>query len=426
MVENATPERDLLCVPGGGNGDVPHERGLVYPTVRRSICDGVGRVMRRGLLKLCVRATSMPRSFARRAAAAISVVSIGCVALKSGQVIAPAESDGAVADAQTVDDATHERIDDEAADADAADASTMDASSGRDTALDAATDSASDQDATADEATDATGDVPDAHDAAPSPLDVNPSHLRLWLAANVGITCVSQRVTSWADQSGNHDDATIMRNQLGPQCQIQQNPHLIHTIDVPYFSAPISTSNPNVIDETLDVNLSFLLRSSYTIFVAARRAADYALGNATKTEMLLGTSIADETAGCAGSTNGALGLGYVYNNPSAIEFVFDQGCNGVFASAPGVPPSMVNVDTGEFDEFRGHETWVNGAPAAANADVAPLSRASGGAIGRAYVVTNITGTDQRFRGDIAEVIVYDTAFADVDRLTIERYLRRWQ
>jgi hypothetical protein len=52
--------------------------------------------------------------------------------------------------------------------------------------------------------------------------------------------------------------------------------------------------------------------------------------------------------------------------------------------------------------------------------------AAGGAIGRAVLQTTASPYDQRFNGDIAQVIVYDTALADADRSALEQYLaRRW-
>jgi hypothetical protein len=66
-------------------------------------------------------------------------------------------------------------------------------------------------------------------------------------------------------------------------------------------------------------------------------------------------------------------------------------------------------------------------PVAIDSDTSPLSTASDGAIGRALVQTTILGVDPRFRGDIAEVIVYDTALSDSDRAAVDTYLtNRWQ
>jgi hypothetical protein len=60
-------------------------------------------------------------------------------------------------------------------------------------------------------------------DIAGCPLTVQPSHLMLWLRADQGVTCAigddsRQRVTLWADQSGQNRHATLTPGQLGPYC----------------------------------------------------------------------------------------------------------------------------------------------------------------------------------------------------------------
>jgi hypothetical protein len=263
-----------------------------------------------------------------------------------------------------------------------------------------------------------------ASDAPPSPPTVASSHLRLWLTAKTGITCTSGRVTNWADQSQNHDDALPQNNQLGPQCQISASPHLLNGIDLPSFSAP--TANGNIIDETLDVNLAFLANSNYTIFAVERRWADYPTGY----EFVLGTTVplALEVTwpGCGpSSANKALAFGYVYYN-GGPQFTLDQVCNTLWATVVGSvlppPPIAPSEETALFDVASGHKLWVSGFPVVANADTNPLAYAGGGAIGRSVDQTPAS-TDPRFRGDIAEVIVYDAALSDSDRLTVEAYLK---
>jgi hypothetical protein len=81
------------------------------------------------------------------------------------------------------------------------------------------------------------------------------SRLQLWLTADVGIMCASGRVTRWADQSGHGRDATLQMGQLGPLCQVTPQVHTANGWSLPYFSAPVSSTAPNIVDETLDVDL---------------------------------------------------------------------------------------------------------------------------------------------------------------------------
>jgi hypothetical protein len=282
---------------------------------------------------------------------------------------------------------------------------------------------------------------PDSADVAAGslkPTTVDPSHLMLWLNAEVGITCMSTtpndaaapgRVVMWADQSGHHNDASIRQSppQLGPQCHVAQ--HAVHGIDLPYFSAP---NNGNVVDETLDVDLSLLQGSDYTIFVVERRWADYGVDASSQSEFILGTTLpmAVEYGGLSNwcnptPANEVLAFGYSYGH-GAPDLILSQGCGSVGNAVAGVltpPPSPLTEETVRLYQPDGRELWVNGAPFAADAVSSPLSYAEGGAIGRAVNVTTALGFDNRFRGDIAEVVVYDEALSDADRTAVEAYLR---
>ena len=269
-----------------------------------------------------------------------------------------------------------------------------------------------------------------------TPISVAGPSLGLWLTADRGITCATQpvdsgvsfgRVTRWADQSGLADDAILGQAppQLGPQCHIGGSPHVVNGVDLPYFSAP---NNGNVVDETLDVDLGFLKGSDYTIFAVARRWGDVANYN-TQASYILGTSFPpaqEGTATCASAGDTALQLGYSYTTGTPLLW-FDQACDGFgvnvpFAASP--PPDPLFEVTISLDQTRGREIWIEGVPQSSSAvAVIPLHLASGGAIGRAVVVTTVTGLDLRFRGDIAEVVVYRAALSNPDRTAVEAYLK---
>jgi hypothetical protein len=265
-------------------------------------------------------------------------------------------------------------------------------------------------------------------DAQVSPLTIAGPDLRLWLKADQGVACVSGRVTRWADQSVNHDDATLDHDQLGPQCQISQDPHVVQGTDLPYFSAPL---NGNVVDETLDVDLSYLTGADYTIFAVERRWADYESGSLND-EMVLGTMVPIAYDGIIGANcpvaNITLQLGYIYYN-GPTQLVLDQWCNAVSSAIAGIGASgsrPLSQETAQFDRTRGHEVWLGGVPAAADANVNPLANADEGAVGSALTRSTAVGVDPRFRGDIAEIVVYSVALNSDDRQAVERYLaERW-
>jgi hypothetical protein len=395
--------------------------------------------MRRFILKLRMPLNEKRNPPVVWVSAVVIGAAIGCLSIKAGNIAAPDGSDASSGDVALMDysvpdgrdatqsDTEHEGAANVGSDADNKGDVVVTSDGGQDnheTMYDGPDETGmGDRDSDSDARTD--GD----NDGAPTPLTIASPHLRLWLTAERGITCVSGRVQVWADQSGRGDDARPQQNQLGPQCQIQPAPHLINGIDVPYFSAPVTTMNPNVIDETLDVDLGFLVGSDYTIFVVERRRADYDTGDAAapvySAEAILGTTETNESVRCGTGPNSALIFGYIYYR-GYTQISVDQNCNEL-SVAPNSALLEVTEDTAQLDLSRGHEIWTKGVPMAVNVDTTPLVQATGGAIGRGLLQTLVAGTDWRFRGDIAEVVIYDSALRDEDRVNVEAHLRsRWR
>jgi hypothetical protein len=283
-------------------------------------------------------------------------------------------------------------------------------------------------------ATDAEGGVADspvtdsqgAPDQATTPgidasavTSVAPSNLRLWLTADKGVSCVQGRVQRWADQSTHSDDATLRNGQLGPQCGSPTGPHAVGGVALPYFSAPGS----NNIDETLDVDLSFLAGASYTIFVVERRWAD-----PSDNQFVLGTTLTNACQAtavtCTGPPDQALGIGYVYYNGKpqiSLDQFYDTLVMDV-APVPATPPAPLTLTTAILDTTRGHELWINGV-GSSSTNTSTLTSAAGGAVGRAMFNGLAPGADRRYRGDIAEVLVYDTALGSAPQAAVDAYLR---
>jgi hypothetical protein len=288
-----------------------------------------------------------------------------------------------------------------------------------------ASDASSDTSATGDGGADADAgtDAP----PGPVPIAVAPSNLRLWLTADKAMPCDHGRVTIWHDQSGRGDDAVLQHAQLGPQCLGPTSAHAANGVALPYFSRPMSATTPNVVDETLDVDLQFLASSSYTIFAIERRWADQG-------GTLVGTTlpIPDQHPFTCNNLQGVLpnslvSFGYTfYGSNAAPQITLDQVCNVLIAPAtsfvPNPPPAPLTEDMARFDTQSGHELWVNGVRVDFNADTSPATIALSGAVGRGYADSS-WGYDARFDGDIAEILVYDTALDDASRLRVENYLR---
>jgi hypothetical protein len=215
--------------------------------------------------------------------------------------------------------------------------------------------------------------------------------------------------------------ASLLRGQLGPQC-VTGAGHELAGVLVPHFSAP---DTGNFVDETLDVDLSFLALSNYSIFVVARRTADK---SATGAQDLLGTTAPNEAeAACGYQTqkDRALQFGWVYY-PGAPTLFFDHTCDGTGVSVPAASGALVHpfeIDETLFDASSGHQLWLNGNLMTTLSSTVPLLAASGGAIGRAIYSMGLSGTvDARLIGDIAEVLVFGSALSDGDRVAVEQYL----
>jgi hypothetical protein len=267
--------------------------------------------------------------------------------------------------------------------------------------------------------------TPDVADAGVHPPAVAPGHLQLWLTADRGVTCVDGEVTSWADQSGKGHDAT-RGSHKGPQCPAEL--HDLARVNLPYFSAP-GTMAP-FSEETLDVNLSFLANTEFTIFAVERRWADWTPASG-KNAMLVGTDTPNASGTCPGAGY-QINLGYVYYD-GYPALGFESACyrpytgtRGRAPDASAIPPSPVAIDMVRLWQDAGASptVWQNGVKInVGGASGGPGSGFVGGSIGRAFGTTG----DNRYQGDIAEVMIFDAALNDGERVEMEAYFSaHWQ
>ena len=92
----------------------------------------------------------------------------------------------------------------------------------------------------------------------------------LWLRVDLGLECEPyidghERVTAWRNQSGNARDAIARTGKPGPLCGADG--YAFNGVVDPLFAG----ENPDFASLILDVDLSSLVGSDYTIFVVERR-----------------------------------------------------------------------------------------------------------------------------------------------------------
>jgi hypothetical protein len=267
------------------------------------------------------------------------------------------------------------------------------------------------------------------------------TELGLWLTADRGLTCDANNIgTGWADQSGHGDDATTTCNaslpdggtvgvHTGPACAAPG--HVINDIPVPYFAG---SDGPPYVSGTFDVNLGFLTGSPFTVFLVERRWSGMRANFAPN--LALGTEFPTDPPGSSPPPLSTLQVGYVAYN-SGLGGVHCPQLSldlGNWGSQNAVPPddagtaAPLSIDTFRMGPTTGLTVWINGHIQSATNSYQTLSGAYAssqalGSIGRGAWVNF---RDERFNGDIAEVLVFATSLSEADRQGIEGYLEmRW-
>lgn len=218
--------------------------------------------------------------------------------------------------------------------------------------------------------------------------------LRVWLRASSGIAATEGApVTLWADQSGRANDARwnslFTFGELAP------------TFDA---SNPGAAGQPTVRFEgqnALELDLNWLAQSDYTIFVVNGRDR-FGLANFY-------------VAGSGFGPNLNLALGY--ERPDLLRLAhFQNDLDVVVEPFAGV--LLWSLDTFRFARSEGRRIFRDGSLTASDRNLQPLVSNLGSTLGhfRTY------GPLFWFRGDLAEVVVYDRALSDQERLRVEAEL----
>jgi hypothetical protein len=253
---------------------------------------------------------------------------------------------------------------------------------------------------------------------APSCLpDAGALDLALWLTADRGMTCETtitpNRVTLWQDQSGGGHDATPAAAN-GPHCLLAG--HAINGQDVPSLTATSTDRDGDV----FAVDLSFLVASDFTIFVVERRQTAY-----RAMSYLIGSALPADAGvqdGCTSTGAGqqAFFAGFA-DSATFRASVWGDACDiDVPVPEQDVVNKPITVDVIRYEAASGYRLFINGVDEGGSSRTGGLTSITGGFIGRAYPWDGVT--DTRFRGDIAEVLMYRRALSPDERSAVERYL----
>lgn len=234
------------------------------------------------------------------------------------------------------------------------------------------------------------------------PLPTVVGTLGLWLDAAQLPLANGASVSTWPDLSGNGRNATAG--------------------NAPTFVATNSAFNRlptvrfNGSSHYLNVNLTFLAGSPYTIFaVTAKNASldrSYFIGNNTE---------------AWGPNNTILQCGWGGDTSLALR-QYGNDLNWDGAPAFQAPP-VACLYGGRLDTASGHYLYYNAVQRANNGNTTPLSASNSGAVGKVGMRRGSGGSvlDRGyFNGDIGEILVYRSALSDTDRRFVEGYLNaKW-
>jgi hypothetical protein len=207
----------------------------------------------------------------------------------------------------------------------------------------------------------------------------------MWLKADSGITHNGGLVNTWGDQSGNGRHATQANTTFQPMLvegALNEHP-------VVRFSA-----------DSLSFNGNFLIKSSYTVIVVEARDR-FGLANFF-------------ISGSARLRNGNLVFGY-QDVALLRQAHFGNDLDAVVPVYTG--SKEFALTTFSFDRTVGRSIFRHGEVVAEDGNTVALNSYANPVIGSfpAY-------SGYYYEGDIAELIFFDTALSDCDRVRVENYL----
>ena len=241
------------------------------------------------------------------------------------------------------------------------------------------------------------------------------SNLQLWLKSDIGVSETNASVYIWEDQSSN--SYTFFQTNVGAEPILV--PDVVNEIDILRFDG----ANSYLATSTADIMGGGTPGGEFTAFaVAALNASPAAYGafistadEGTDWHHILYLGISDKNVPTGADSRPTV---YVYEDGSVNQDNLGSPTNSY-------GDTDFHIYTYDSDDST-HHMWVDG--------VSQSIIAQGNANNGAWL-TNVTGRDNTtigavedndlaryFKGDIAEIIVYNTCLGQSDRESVEGYL----
>lgn len=196
------------------------------------------------------------------------------------------------------------------------------------------------------------------------------------------------KVSTWLDSSGNANHATQSTSARQPIFTKNQ----INGLPVVSFTQASS--------QYLEYSFTPLLNSDFTIVMV-----DYRPTGSINTSYAIGNN---NVAGNASST-----LQFGYSTSSVLRFRFGSPATTLDGTAGTA--NQYNITIGRLDQAVGRSEFVNGSSAGSNATTTAITAGDIGYLGRG-------DTGGYLQGNLAEVMIFNSALSTGDREKIEGYL----
>jgi glucosylceramidase len=219
------------------------------------------------------------------------------------------------------------------------------------------------------------------------------TNCQLWLDANdlSTVTLSNGLVTTWADKSGNSDNA-----MAGTAPTIATNANLSGAGRVVRFNGS---------NAYLNVSLSVLTGQPYTII-----AMEVDGNKSGQNSYFIGNT--------GGSTDQALHMGYYNNTTFRLgQWADDLSYNGVYTST-----TTPRLWSGKLDTTAGRFLYLDGSQVATLGSTNTVS----GALASGHIGAAFDTSGSFYEGDLAEIAVYNRALSDAERTSVENYFEdKW-
>jgi hypothetical protein len=236
--------------------------------------------------------------------------------------------------------------------------------------------------------------------------------LQLWLRGDRNVDCVPQgisnRVTTWHDLSGHGRDARPATGKVGPLCGPSAN-QLNGNRAVTFPRTPDMEG-----EEHLEVDLGALIGSAFTVAIVEQRTGTQPL------RYMLGSKVPfPDSINCGLNPNVSKGILFGYRMAGRlVASTWGRNCDLSY-----ILPPIADAPSASFFIYSpaaGLSLFVDGV-LQANQPGMGIDQISG-LIGRGFELSS-EAPDSRYHGDLAELMVFNTAITDDQRQQLETYFR---